>query len=169
MPHLSKNEKTCNGLRKWEILIARLPGNGVKIQLRSMTAKTVFRMFLRSCLLLAVASGSGAGGSYRATGAVLSDLGASSPTNLQFPGVPPFVLLVDPANGASGVSVNSPIKFTFTTAMSTGNRVAWSANVNTADLVCTQSADKTDLTCTTTTGWLVVVITWDISAFQAAD
>src|SRR5713101_1373344 len=93
------NEKTCIELRKWEILVARLPGKGVNIQLRFMTAKTVFRLFLRTCLLLSVASGSGAGGVYRATGAVLSDLEASKSTNLQFPGpgVPPLVIMVDPA------------------------------------------------------------------------
>src|SRR6185369_447690 len=57
----------------------------------------------------------------------------------------------------------------FTTDMATDNRVAWSANVNTADLVCTQSADKTELTCTPTTGWPVGLITWDLSSFKSAD
>ena len=130
-----------------------------------MTAKTVFRLFLRSCLLLAIASGSGAGGLYRATGAVASNTANLFPG----PGVPPFLIFSDPVNGATGVSVNTPIKFTFTTDMATDNRVAWSPNVNTADLVCTQSADKTELTCTPTTGWPVGLITWDLSSFKSAD
>ncbi|MEO8429223.1 MAG: Ig-like domain-containing protein [Verrucomicrobiota bacterium] len=133
--------------------------------------KTVFQWLFRSCLLLAIVSGSGAGSLCRAQGAVTLDPEASKAVNLQFPGVgvPPFLIFTDPMNGATGVSMNTPIKFTFTAAMATDNRVSWSANVNAADIAYSQNADKTELTCTPDSGWPVGLITWDLTTFKGDD
>ena len=126
--------------------------------------KTVFSLFLRGCLLLAIASGSGAGGLGRA-----NDAAALTTANFQIPGL--FLTSSDPATGATDVAVNKPVKFTFFGTLATDNQVTWSPNVNAADIVCSQSVESilTVLTCTPKTVWPVGVITWDLSSFKAAD
>jgi hypothetical protein len=91
---------------------------------------------------------------------------------LQIPGgLPLFLFSSDPANGATGVSVNTPLKFTVTAAVAADSQVTWSANVNAADIVYSQTVETffNVLTCTPKSGWPVGVITWDVSSLKGTD
>jgi hypothetical protein len=82
----------------------------------------------------------------------------------QAQGIPPFLLTSSPTKGATGVSVNSTISFTFLSAMGPGYAIAWSSNLDPSKFTYSWSADNKTLTCTYTTSLPAnATITWQLN------
>ena len=62
--------------------------------------------------------------------------------------IPPTLTSSAPANGASGVAVNSTISFLFSEPMQSGYSINWSPNVNANQFSYAWSGDARTLTCT---------------------
>lgn len=85
----------------------------------------------------------GLAGYFKSTETSLTTTAGSGGTDT----TPPQLTSTVPINGTAGVSVNSPILFTFNEAMAEAQSIAWSANVNVGNLFYNWSGDGRTLTC----------------------
>lgn len=104
----------------------------------------------------------GFSGFYAETEAMLKTTGVSDTT-------PPSLTGSNPANGASNVSVNSSIAFTFSEPMQPGYSINWSGNAPASNFTYAWSVDKRTLTCTyNTTLPAASEINWVLNPAQSS-
>ncbi len=105
------------------------------------------------------AGATGLAGYYKATEASLTTTTGGGGTDT----TPPHLVASYPANGATGVATGFPLAFSFDEAMAAAQSIAWSANVNAANINYSWS-DDTTLTCNYTGGWPAgATISWTLN------
>ena len=83
---------------------------------------------------------------------------------------PPILIMSNPSNNATGVSLLAPVSFTFSEPMASSQSVTWSANVTPGGVNCVWSADQRTLVCSPAPAWPAqAAVTWSLNTTVFGD